>query len=53
MNIVLNHSERPKKSIAGPSQSQPAYWDHQPEAIVHPGGAALKRCLKLGSLEGE
>jgi len=53
MNVILNHSERPRKNITGPTQAHPAYWAQQPEAIVHPVGAALKRCFMCVSLEGE
>ena len=53
MNIVLNHFELRSRSLTWMVQSQLAHWDHQPEAIIHPAGAALKRCFKRGSLEAE
>ena len=46
MNIVLNHSKRPRKSLTWSAHSRLVHWDRKAEAIVHPAGAALKRCFK-------
>jgi hypothetical protein len=46
MNIVLDHSKRPRKSLTWSAHSRLVHWDRKVEAIVHPAGAALKRCFK-------
>ena len=46
MNIVLNHSKRPRRSLTWSAHSRLVHWDRKAEAIVHPAGAALKRCFK-------
>jgi hypothetical protein len=53
MNHVTNHSERPRRNITWQAQPPPAHCAHEFEVISHELGAALKRCVKCGSLEAE
>ena len=47
------HTQRPRINITRQEQPHPAYCEHQHEVIAHDVGAALKRCVKCGSLEAE
>jgi len=46
MNIVLDHSKRPRRNLTWSAHSRLVHWDRKAEAIVHPAGGALKRCFK-------
>ena len=53
MNNVSEHSTHPRRNITWLAQPHPFHCDHEYEVIAPEEGAALRQCIKCGSLEAE